>query len=80
MSVPLRDFLAQLAVDPAFYESYLKDRDKVMSEAGLSSADQKALLSGKAKELTDRLGNGSESDFPINHHVQYTAFPTWPSP
>jgi hypothetical protein len=47
----LTDFLIELANDPQKAADFKKDPKKVMTEAGLSQADQELILSGDPQAL-----------------------------
>src|SRR5262245_47444017 len=55
VSTNLTRFLATLATDPDLLAAYLRDRDKVIREAGLSPEDVAALSGGDRATLAARL-------------------------
>ncbi len=55
MSTPLTRFLAAIATDPDLLAEYLRDKDKVIREAGLPQEDVAALRSGDRSTVVARL-------------------------
>jgi hypothetical protein len=55
----LKTFIGNLSQDSALKAKYLQDPTKAMTEAGVSAADQEAVLSGDRAKIAARIQPGA---------------------